>query len=67
VFLILLSAAVVTVASASGLHLSVRGASIRFGVLAGASLVPLGVYWWVAQGGPLLLSVLRHFRSVLRK
>ena len=30
--------------------------------LIGIQLLPLGIYWWIAQAGPLAMSVLRRFR-----
>ena len=37
-----------------------RGFSIGFGSLFLINLVPLGLYWWSAQSGPLLLSLFRR-------
>jgi hypothetical protein len=37
-----------------------RGLSFGFGGLFLVNLLPLGLYWWSAQGGPLLLSLLRR-------
>jgi hypothetical protein len=37
-----------------------RGFSIGFGSLFLINLVPLGIYWWSAQSGPLLLSLFRR-------
>lgn len=36
-----------------------------FGWLFAGCLVPLGFYWWVAQSGPLLISVVRRARMWL--
>jgi hypothetical protein len=42
--------------------------SVSFGVLLFLSLLlPLGLYWWVAQSGPLVLSLLRLVRSVIHR
>ena len=43
-----------------------HGLLAGFGVLFLALLVPLGLYWWVAQSGPLLLSLLRRFTRLFR-
>ncbi len=32
------------------------------GVFFGINLLPMGLYWWVAQSGPLVLSIYRRFR-----
>ncbi len=37
-----------------------RGLSFGFGGLFLINLVPLGIYWWSAQGGPLLLALFRR-------
>ena len=31
-----------------------------------AHLVPLGLYWWVAQSGPILISLLQRLLSIFR-
>ena len=38
--------------------------SLGFSVLFLTLLLPLGFYWWVAQSGPLVVSLLRFFRAV---
>lgn len=52
--------AVVALVSAIGSRLTLNDVSAGFGVLFLALLVPLGVYWWAAQSGPLLLSIVRR-------
>jgi hypothetical protein len=52
------------IASAIGSQPSLRGVSMSF-ILFLAHLVPLGIYWWAAQSGPLLLSLLRRLRAPL--
>ena len=41
--------------------------SLSFGVLFLSLLLPLGLYWWVAQSAPLALSVLRFLRSTIHR
>ena len=41
-----------------------HGVTAGGGVLFLALLVPLGLYWWAAQSGPLLLSLFRWVRSL---
>lgn len=31
-----------------------------------ASLVPMGMYWWTAQSGPIVISILRRLRLIRR-
>jgi hypothetical protein len=38
---------------------SFGGVAMGFGVLFISNLLPLGLYWWTAQSGPLLLSLWR--------
>jgi hypothetical protein len=56
--LALLCLAVVGLVSAGGFQPTLRGASIGFGTLFLALLLPLGLYWWTAQSIPLLASLL---------
>jgi hypothetical protein len=56
----------VAVAAAAGVVPSFQGVSVGFGVLFVAHLVPLGIYWWTAQSGPLLLSLLKRIRGARR-
>ncbi len=64
--LALLCLMLVSIAAAVGAPPSVRGFSLGFGVLFVSQLLPLGLYWWSAQSGPLLVSLakrlLRRFR-----
>ena len=53
----------VCLAAAVSPQRSLRGVAIGFGVLFLVHLVPLGIYWWAAQSGPLLLSVLQRLYS----
>ena len=41
--------------------------SLSFGVLFLSLLLPLGLYWWVAQSVPLTLSLLRFIHSTIRR
>lgn len=66
VALALLCLAVVGIASAIGSQPTLRGVSVGFGVLFLSLLVPLGLYWWAAQSGPILLSLLRRLFGSLR-
>ena len=34
-----------------------------FGLIFLIELLPLGLYWWMAQGGPVLLSIVKWFRA----
>jgi hypothetical protein len=61
--LAVLSLAVAGIAAAVVDHPSFQGVSVSFGALFLGHLLPLGLYWWVAQSGPLLLSLLRRFRG----
>jgi hypothetical protein len=64
--LAVLSLAVAGLASAVGYNpWWLRDVSAIFGVLFLVHLLPLGLYWWVAQGGPLVLSLLRRLRGAL--
>lgn len=51
-------------ATAAGVPTSFRGFSLSLGALFTAHLVPLGLYWWVAQSGPLLRTL---SKTLLRK
>jgi hypothetical protein len=42
---------------------SFQGVSVGFGVLFIAHLLPLGLYWWMAQSGPLLFSLFKRLRG----
>ena len=66
VALALICFVVVSIASAAGSQPTLRGVSVGFGVLFLALLVPLGLYWWMAQSGPLVLSLLGRIRHILR-
>ena len=57
---------VVGLASAVRTEPSVYGVSVGFAVLFLALLVPLGLYWWAAQSGPLLLSLYHRLRGIFR-
>ena len=39
----------------------------RGAMLFGLMLPPMGVYWWTAQGGPLVLALLRRIRAALQR
>lgn len=59
--LALLCMLLVAVAASVGAPPSFQGVSVGFGVLFIAHLLPLGLYWWTAQSGPLLLSLFQKF------
>ncbi len=61
--LAVLCLAAVFMTAALGMQSSLHGFSIGFGVLFVAHLLPLGLYWWVSQSGPLLLALIRRVRS----
>jgi hypothetical protein len=65
-FLALLCLVVIGIASAVGSPPTLDGVSVGFGILFLALLVPLGLYWWTAHSGPLLLSLIQRLRDVLR-
>lgn len=50
-------------AVATGTQVSLRGAAAGFALLFLAHLPPLGLYWWVAQSGPLLVSFYKQLRK----
>jgi hypothetical protein len=56
----------VSIASAVGSQPTFQGVSIGCGLLFLALLVPLGLYWWAAQSVPLLLSLIKRLRALLR-
>ena len=56
----------VAVAASAGAASSFQGVVVGFGMLFIAHLLPLGLYWWTAQSGPLLLSLFKRFRGTLR-
>jgi hypothetical protein len=62
--LAVLSLAVAGIALVVGFPPWCRGFSVLFGALFLVHLLPLGLYWWVAQSGPLVLSLLRRLRGV---
>lgn len=51
---------VVGIALAAGIQASFRSGAVCFAVLLLAHLLPLGLYWWVAQSGPLLISLFKQ-------
>lgn len=64
--LALLCFVLVTIAASVGAPPSFLGVSVGFGVLFIAHLLPLGLYWWTAQSGPLLLSLFKRLRGAVR-
>lgn len=61
--LALLCLIIASVTAAGGALPSFRDASVGFGVLFIAHLLPLGLYWWISQSGPLLLSFCPRLRT----
>ena len=55
----------VAVAAAAGAPGSFQGVSVGFSLLFAAHLLPLGLYWWTAQSGPLLVSLFKRLRGTL--
>ena len=53
----------VAVAAAAGAPGSFQGVSVGFALLFAAHLLPLGLYWWTAQSGPLLVSLFKRLRG----
>lgn len=51
---------VIGIAVAAGMQASFRSGAAGFAVLFLAHLLPLGLYWWVAQSGPLLVSFFKQ-------
>ena len=64
--LALLCLITVSIASALGSQFTARGLLMGFGILFITLLVPLGLYWWAAQSVPLLLSLVRRIRDLIR-
>jgi hypothetical protein len=60
--LALLCFLLVAVAASVDAAPSTKSVSVGFGVLFIVHLLPLGLYWWTAQSGPLLLSLFRRWR-----
>jgi hypothetical protein len=52
-----LSTGVVAAGAAIGLFPTVRSAGILLGIFLLFQLVPFGIYWWIAEGGAVLTSV----------
>lgn len=62
----LLCFATASTTAALGFQPTLRSVFVSFGVLFAANLLPLGIYWWVVQSGPLLLTLFRRLRSIIR-
>jgi hypothetical protein len=56
----MLCLALVAIASAVGAEFTFQGASLGTGMLYLALLLPMGMYWWVAQSGPLLHALFKR-------
>lgn len=54
---------VVGIVIAAGMQATFRGIASGFTLLFLAHLPPLGLYWWVAQSGPLLVSFYKRLRK----
>jgi hypothetical protein len=59
--------AAVGIAMATKSETTFRGICVGFGTLFGALLLPLGLYWWTAQSGPLVLAVIRRVQALLQR
>lgn len=66
VILAALCLAIVGVTAAVGAQPSFRGVSDSFVLLFLSHLLPLGLYWWAAQSGPILLSLFQRLRAIRR-
>ena len=51
---------VIGIAVAAGMQASFRSGAAGFAMFFLAHLLPLGLYWWVAQSGPLLVSFFKQ-------
>lgn len=58
--------ALVSIISAIGSSLSLQSISVGFSVLFLLNLLPLGIYWWTAQSGPLVMALARNLYEVVR-
>lgn len=63
--LALLCFPVVAIATAAGVQPSLHNLPVGSGILFAVHLLPLGLYWWAAQRGPLLSSLIRRLRGTL--
>ena len=54
---------VVGIVIATGMQATFRGIASGFTLLFLAHLPPLGFYWWVAQSGPLFVSLYKRLRK----
>jgi hypothetical protein len=66
VVLALLCLVLAGIGAAFGAQPSFRGVTVGFGVLFVAHLLPLGLYWWAAQSGPLLVSLFQRLAGIFR-
>jgi hypothetical protein len=57
---------VVGIAIAAGMQATFRSGAAGFAMLFLAHLLPLGLYWWIAQSGPLLVSFYKQLCRLLR-
>lgn len=55
------------IATANSSAPSLRSAFVGFATLFGILLLPLGLYWWTAQSGPLVLAVFRRVLAVFQR
>lgn len=65
-FLALTSAGICLLMDPPGFPLAGRHWGVRSSVLFAVHLLPLGLYWWVAQGGPILYGLVRWFWHRMR-
>jgi hypothetical protein len=56
-----------SIATANSAAPSLRGAFVGFATLFGILLLPLGLYWWTAQSGPLALAIIRRIFSAFQR
>ncbi len=58
--------ALVSIVSSIRPPASLEGISVGFGAVFLLNLLPLGIYWWTAQSGPLVLKLARSLGAAFR-
>lgn len=56
--------AITGIVSTTAIQTSFQGITLTFGLLFLSLLLPLGLYWWAAQSGIILLGVFKRLRSI---
>jgi hypothetical protein len=50
-----------------GYSATFRELSLRFGLFLLVNLLPMGLFWWIAQSIPLAIGIIRRVRSIIAK